>query len=127
MEIINIDKLQGHKRIVLTGRYKSVIQVAEELVDDYFVNFWTIPHSLDYFEDYPLRVNNTFDRFPAGADKIGIIYTNSLEFLDVMLKSKHDFILGTVRQDPKGQLRIRVLTKEEALYNRETFNMELRV
>lgn len=125
MEIVNLDKLQDHKRIVLTGRYNPVMTVANELIDDFFANFWTAPHSIDYFEDYPSKINSMFDRFPA--DKTGIIYTNSLEFLDVMLESKHDFILGTVRMDPNGQLRIRVKTKEEALYNRETFNMELRI
>lgn len=125
MEIVNLDKLQGHKRIVLTGRYNPVMTVANELIDDFFANFWTTPHSIDYFEDYPSKINNMFDRFPA--DKTGIIYTNSLEFLDVMLKSKHDFILGTVREDPNGQLRIRVKTKEEALYMRQAYDAELRI
>ena len=121
IEIVNIDKLQGHKRIVLTGRYENVAEVVEELFEDGHRIFEVQPYERYYFADYPHLVDGFLDE-----DRI-IIYTNSIEFLDVMLKSKHNFILGTVRQDYSGQLRIRVLTKEEALYNRETFNMELRV
>ena len=124
MEVINLDKLQGHKRIVLTGRYQPVLEVAKVILDDDFVHFWTLPHSLDYFEDYATKANNIFDKFHS--DKTGVIYTNRIEFLDVLLKSKHDFILGTVKEDEQCNHRIRVLTKEEALYNREAFCMELR-
>lgn len=127
MEIVNLDKLQGHKRIVLTGRYKHVYSAFTELFkrNNSHGTCDTAPGIDDYFEDYPEMVNDIFNNI--WHDHTHIIYTNSLEFLDVMLKSKHDFILGTVRQDPKDQLRIRILTKEEALYNRQAFNMELRI
>ena len=124
MEIINIDKLQCHKRIVLTGRYDHANQVVIKLLKDCGGTFDPQPNRLTHFTDYPTIIDEMFDEI--FHDHTHIIYTNSLEFLDVMLKSKHDFILGTVRQDPKGQLRIRVLTKEEALYSRQTYNTELR-
>lgn len=127
MEIVNIDKLQSHKRIILTGRYRHVHSVIVELFkrDNSHGTCDVAPGVDDYFADYPEMVNDIFNNICH--DHTHIIYTNSIEFLDVMLKSKHEFILGTVRQDYSGQLRIRVLTKEEALHNRETFNMELRV
>lgn len=125
MEIVNIDKLQDHKRIVLTGRYLDVCKVKYELYKDLHGTFEMAPHAHSYFQYYPEIVDSLFNDIQH--DHTHIIYTNSLEFLDVMLKSKHNFILGTVRQDYSGQLRIRVLTKEEALHNREIFNMELRV
>ena len=125
MEIVNIDKLQDHKRIVLTGRYLDICQVKYKLCKDLHDTFEMAPHAHTYFQYYPEIVDSLFNSIHHNYRHI--IYTNSIEFLDVMLKSKHNFILGTVRQDPNGQLRIRVLTKEEALHNRETFNMELRV
>lgn len=125
MEIINIDKLQDHKRIVLTGRYDHANQVVIKLLKDCGGTFDPQPNRLTHFTDYPTIIDEMFDEI--FHDHCHIIYTNSLEFLDVMLKSKHDFILGTVRMDPNGQLRIRVKTKEEALYMRQAYDAELRI
>jgi hypothetical protein len=124
MEIINIDKLQGHKRIVLTGRYEHVRPVTIQLYNGHGT-FDAAPIVYDYFQDYPEIIDKMFNNI--FHDHCHIIYTNNLEFLDVMLKSKHDFILGTVREDPNGQLRIRVKTKEEALYMRQAYDAELRI
>ena len=53
MKIINIEKLDGHKRIVLTGRPKNVRLVAKHLK----ARLYFCPRDEDYFQDYPMVVN----------------------------------------------------------------------
>ena len=48
MKIINIEKLDGHEVIVLTGRPNNVRKIAKHLE----AILYTLPSSEDYFEMY---------------------------------------------------------------------------
>ena len=124
MNIINIEKLNGYKTIVLTGRDNHVRQVAKHLK----AVLYYAPRNTDYYADYPV-VAEDLKNSVANENGIVIITTQNKEFLDCLLESSMDFAMVTVRQfenDPNDTYRLRVLTKEEALANRRAFNMELR-
>lgn len=124
MEIINIKKLDGHKIIVLTGRYEHVRKIAKHLQ----ASLYHCPRDTDYFMDYYAVINGLQEHLTHVKD-IVIITTQSAEFLDCLLTSNMDFILATVRQldrDDNDTYRLRVLTKKEAWENRRSYNMELR-
>ena len=124
MKIVNIEKLDGHKTIVLTGRDKNVRAIAKYLK----ARLYYVPRETDYFEDYP-TVANELQNSLTYENGIVIITTQSKEFLDCLLESNIDFVQVTVRKydhDDADTYRIRVLTKEEAWANRCAFSMELR-
>jgi hypothetical protein len=126
MKIINIEKLDGHKVIVLTGRPNNVRKIAKHLK----AVLYLLPSNEDYFEDYPTIVNGLQEDLTYYENRIVIITTQSEEFLDCLLQSNLDFVQATVRKydhDDDDTYRIRVLTKEEAWADRCAFNMELRV
>lgn len=126
MNIVNIEKLDEHKTIVLTGRDENVRAIAKHLQ----ARLYYTPRETDYFEDYPLVVNelkklleNTY------IDGTVIITTQSAEFLDCLLESDLDFTMVTVRKydhDDEDTYRLRVTTKEYALENRRAWHYELR-
>lgn len=125
MKIINIEKLDGHKVIVLTGRPNNVRKIAKHLE----AVLYSLPSNEDYFEDYPAIVNGLQGDLTYYKNRIVIITTQSEEFLDCLLQSNLDFVQATVRKydhDDDDTYRIRVLTKEEAWADRCAFNMELR-
>lgn len=124
MKIINIEKLDVNKIIVLTVRPKNVRAVAKYLQ----AVLYTVPREEDYFEDYP-AVANELQESLSYEKGIRIVTTQNEEFLDCLLQSNIDFVQVTVRKyenDDDDTYRIRVLTKEEAWANRCAFNMELR-
>lgn len=124
MNIINLDKLDVNKIIVLTGHPKNVRAIAKYLK----AKVYFAPREEAYFEDYPAIANELQDSL-SYEKGIRIIATQSEEFLDCLLQSNIDFVQVTVRKydnDDDDTYRIRVLTKEEALANRNTWNMELR-
>lgn len=123
MNIINIEKLDGHKRIVLTGRDEYVRLVAKHLQ----ARLYYTPRVTDYFEDYPMVVNELQNSL-AYENGIVIVTTQSKEFLDRLLDSDFDFMLATVRKDQREDdtYRLRVVTKTYALECREAWNMEFR-
>lgn len=126
MKIINIEKLDGHKVIVLTGRPNNVRKIAKHLK----AVLYLLPSNEDYFEDYPTIVNGLQEDLTYYKNRIAIITTQSEEFLDCLLQSNLDFVQVTVRKydhDDDDTYRIRVLTKEEAWADRCAFNMELRI
>ena len=124
MKIVNIEKLDGHKRIVLTGRDKNIRVIAKHLK----ARLYYTPRDTDYFEDYPMVVNELKENLECESG-IVIVTTQSKEFLDCLLESDFDFILATVRKNDweDDVYRLRVVTKEYALGCREAFNMEFRV
>lgn len=125
MNIINIEKLEGHKIIVLTGRDKNVRAIAKHLK----ARLYYTPRDTDYFEDYPMVANELKELLENTYIKdIVCITTQSKEFLDCLLESNLDFILATVRKNDHEDdvYRLRVVTKEYALGCREAFNMEFR-
>lgn len=124
MKIVNIEKLDGHKRIVLTGRDKNIRVIAKHLE----ARLYYTPRDTDYFEDYPMVVNELKENLEYESG-IVIVTTQSKEFLDCLLESDFDFILATVRKNDweDDVYRLRVVTKEYALGCREAFNMEFRV
>ena len=127
MNIINIEKLDRHKKIVLTGRPENVRKVAKHLK----AMLYYVPRDTDYFEDYPDVVNELKECLETLENKrdIAIVTTQSKEFLDCLLESNLDFVLATVRKydtDDADTYRLRVVTKEYALANRKAFNMEYR-
>lgn len=126
MKIVNIEKLDGHKTIVLTGRDKHVRAVAKHLQ----ARLYYVPRETDYFEDYPLVVNELKELLEnTHTDGIVIITSQSAEFLDCLLRSDLDFAMVTVRHfdiDDEDTCRLRVTTKEYAWENRCAFNYELR-
>ena len=124
MNIINIEKLNGHKTIVLTGHPKNVRAVAKYLK----ARLYHVPREDDYFEDYPTVVNELQESL-SHENGIAIITTQSAEFLDCLLQSDLDFMQVTVRKcdtDDNDTCRIRVRTKEEAWADRCAFEIELR-
>lgn len=123
MKIVNIEKLDGHNRIVLTGRDKNVRQIAKYLK----ARLYYTPRDTDYYQDYPMVVNELQESLECESG-IVIVTTQSKEFLDCLLESNFDFILATVRKNDHEDdiYRLRVVTKEYALECRETFNMEFR-
>lgn len=125
MNIINLEKLDLNKIIVLTGHPKNVRAVAKCLK----AVLYYAPREEDYFEDYPAVINELKESllYEKG---IRIVTTQSKEFLDCLLQSDLDFVQVTVRKydhDDDDTYRIRVLTKEEAWANRCAFNFELRI
>lgn len=123
MNIVNIEKLDGHKRIVLTGRDKNVRAIAKHLK----ARLYYAPRDTDYFEDYPMVVDELQESLEYESD-IVIVTTQNAEFLDCLLESNFDFVLATVRKNDYEDdiYRLRVMTKTDALADREAFNMELR-
>ena len=124
MKIVNIEKLDGHKRIVITGRDKNIRVIAKHLE----ARLYYTPRDTDYFEDYPMVVNELKENLEYESG-IVVVTTQSKEFLDCLLESDFDFILATVRKNDweDDVYRLRVVTKEYALECREAFNMEFRV
>ena len=124
MNIINIEKLDGHKIIVLTGRDKNVRKVAKSLQ----ARLYYCPREFDYFIDYPDVINELQESLMY-ENGIVVITTQSAEFLDCLLESNIDFVLATVRKydkDDNDTYRLHVIAKEMALQLRSDFNMELR-
>ena len=123
MDIINIEKLDLSKPIVLTGRNEHVRVIAEELK----AKLYYLPRCEDHFTDYPAIIKD-FQKHLENEEGIIILTTQSAEFLDCLLESEFDFSQVTVRHhNGDAPYRIRVTTKEEALKNREIFNFELRI
>ena len=127
MKIINIEKLDTSKIIVLAGRDKYVRAVAKHLK----ARLYYTPRETDYFEDYPLVVNELKELLEnTYTDGVVIITSQSAEFLDCLLQSDLDFNMVTVRHfdtDDEDTCRLRVTTKEYAWENRCAFNYELRI
>jgi len=124
MNIINIEKLDVNKTIVLTGRPNNVRKIAKHLKAKLYI----LPSEEDYFEDYP-NIINKFQEHLTNETGIIIVTTQSEEFLDCLLQSNLDFVQVTVRKydnDDDDTYRIRVLTKEDAWADRCAFKMELR-
>ncbi len=123
MEIVNIEKLDLSKPIVLTGRNENVKAIAEELN----AKLYYLPGCKDHFSDYPAIIKDFQDGIEH-EDGIIILTTQSKEFLDCLLRSEFEFTQATVRHYSEGSpYRIRVLSKDEALADREAFCIELRV
>ena len=124
MNIVNIEKLDGHKTIVLTGRPNNVRKIAKHLQ----AVLYHLPSDEDYFEDYPMIANNLQENLAYYENRIVIITTQSKEFLDCLLKSNIDFVLATVRKNDNEDdiYRLRVVTKEYALDCIKAFNMDFR-
>lgn len=126
MEIINIEKLDKHKIIVLTGRDEHVRKVAKNLK----AILYYCPRDSDYFMDYPKIVDELKNTLAYYYERTVIITTQSAEFLDCLLESDINFILVTIRKfdrDDSETYRLRVHDKDEALKLRYDYNMELRV
>ena len=125
MNIINIEKLDLRKPIVLTGRNEHVRKIAKELK----AKLYYLPRCEDHFTDYPIIIKD-FQKHLEYEQGTIIITTQSDEFLDCLLESELDFVQVTVRHyvhDNEDTYRIRVLAKEDALADRRAFKMELRV
>lgn len=123
MNIVNIEKLDGHKIIVLTGRDENVRVIAKHLK----ARLYYAPRDTDYYQDYPMVVNELQESLKCESG-IVIVTTQNKEFLDCMLESGLDFILATVRKndDEDDVYRLRVVTKTYALECRDAFNMDFR-
>ena len=126
MKIINIEKLDINKPIVLAGHPKNVRAVAKYLK----ARLYYVPRDTDYFEEYPMVANELQETLEYERGRgIVIVTTQSKEFLDCLLQSNIDFAMVTVRKydhDDDDTYRIRVLSKEDAWADRCAFNMELR-
>lgn len=124
MEIANIEKLDLHKPIVLTGRNEHVRAIAKELK----AKLYYLPRCEDHYTDYPAIIKDFQEHLEHESGTI-ILTTQSAEFLDCLLESDFEFTQVTVRHydnDDVTAYRIRVLDKADALANRNAFNMELR-
>ena len=124
MNIINIEKLDTNKTIVMTGRPNNVRKIAKHLQ----AILYYCPNVEDYFEDYPSIVQDLKETVKH-ENRVVIVTTQSAEFLDCLLESNMDFIMVTVRKydhDDEDTYRLRVTTKEYAVENRRAWNYELR-
>lgn len=127
MRVVNIEKLDGHKTIVLTGRDENI----RKIVDHLNAKLHYAPQMTDNYQDYPMiasGLKEIVDR--ESRDSITIIATQSEEFLDCLLQSDIDFVVATVRKydtDDDDMYRLRVMPKQEALDCRNAFNMEFRI
>lgn len=122
MNIINIEKLNGHKRLVLVGRDENVRIIAKHLQ----ARLYYAPRDTDYYQDYPMIINELQETLECESG-IVCITTQSKEFLDCLLESDFSFMLVTVRKnDHEDVLRLRVVTKKYALECRDAFRMEFR-
>lgn len=123
MNIINIEKLNGHKRLVLVGRDENVRIIAKHLQ----ARLYYAPRDTDYYQDYPMIINELQESLECESG-IVVVTTQSKEFLDCLLESDFDFILATVRKNDwqDDVYRLRVVTKEYALECREAWNMDFR-
>jgi len=124
MKIVNLEKLDLNKTIVLTGRPSHVRKIAKHLK----AKLYTLPSEEDYFEEYP-DIISRFKEYISNEDGTIIVTTQSAEFLDCLLESELDFTQVTVRHydhDDDDTYRIRVLTKEDAWADRCAFKFELR-
>ena len=123
MNIVNIEKLDLHKPIVLTGRNEHVRAIAKHLE----AKLYYLPRCEDHYTDYPAIIKD-FQKHLEYEDGIIIVTTQSAEFLDCLLESDFEFTQVTVRHyNEDAPYRLRVLDKASALADREAFNMELRV
>lgn len=123
MDIFNIEKLDLSKPVVLTGRNEHVRAIAKELK----AKLYYLPRCEDHYTDYPAIIKD-FQKHLEYEDGVIIVTTQSTEFLDCLLESDFDFTQATVRHYHDGApYRLRVLSKADALANREAFNMELRI
>lgn len=125
MKVINVDKLDGYKTIVLVGRDPCVRKIARYLE----AVLYYCPRQGDYFKDYASIINEMKKSSSLYKDRIVIYTTQSAEFLDCLLVSDVDFILATVRKFDNNNdevYRLRVLSKKEAWKGRCDYNMELR-
>lgn len=124
MQIVNIEKLNGHKIVVLTGRIEHV----RTIVKHFQSRLYLVPSINDYFMDYPIVVEELKEELFYEKDVV-FVTTQSKEFLDCLLESDIDFVLATVRKNDYEDdiYRLRVITKEYALECRAAFDMELRV
>lgn len=127
MNVVNIEKLDGHKTIVLTGRDENVRAIAKHLQAKIL---YYAPRATDYFEDYPMIAKNLKTLIEnTHIDGVVIITSQSAEFLDCLLQSDLDFTMATVRKydtDDNDTYRLRVTTKEYAWENRCAWHYELR-
>ena len=123
--ILGLEKLTGHKTIVMTGRNEDIEFVANRIVEYPHSNILFLPDHLLYFQDYPKDIDELREELDV-LDEVVVIATQSKEYLDCLLESKLDFILATVRRED-DEYHLRVMSKSDALYMREMFDMELRV
>ena len=123
MNIMNIEKLDLSKPVVLTGRNEHVRAIAKELK----AKLYYLPRCEDHYTDYPAIIKD-LQRHLEYEDGIIIVTTQSAEFLDCLLESDFEFTQATVRHyNDDSPYRLRVLDKTTALADRNTFKMELRV
>ena len=123
MDIFNIEKLDLSKPVVLTGRNENVRAIAKELK----AKLYYLPRCEDHYTDYPTIIKD-FKKHLEYEDGTIIVTTQSAEFLDCLLESDFEFTQATVRHyNDSAPYRLRVLSKADALANRNAFNMELRV
>ena len=134
MNIIDLEKLKNDRIVLLLGRPEHTFKVYQELRRDFNspylqYNSVNLPMSELYYQDYPddvqfwnEEINQQIDRY----NQRYIIFTQSAEYIDCMLRNKDfNFSVVTVREI-NGELRLRYLTKEEALKYTERYNLELR-
>lgn len=134
MNIIGLEKLKNDRIVLLLGRPEHTFKVYQELRRDFNspylqYNSVNLPMSELYYQDYPDDVQFWNEKINQQIDKYNqryIIFTQSTEYIDCMLKNKDfNFSVVTVREI-NGELRLRYLTKEEALKYTERYNLELR-
>lgn len=122
MEVINIEKIDPKKVCVWLGRTDDIICAQPRYIH---LTSW-YPAPCDHFIDYPSIAKEAYETALLHCGSAAIA-TQSIEFLDVLLNSDFDFQVVTVRKGENDKYHVRVLSKAEALDNRRSFNMELRI
>ena len=123
MEIVNADKLDKSKIAVFLGKEDNI----EAVLPRYIHLLQWYPSPTMHFTEYKQAAVAACAEaaLHGGAAAIS---TQSKEFLDELLATDFDLQIVTVRCDPDmSKYRLRVLSKEEAASNRESFDMELRI
>ena len=106
--------------ILLLGKNKTVEKYAEETLKiDMRNDIVYYPESTVHYSDYPKYISI------AREEKPPVITSQSLEVIDILLKSDLEFNIITVLE-VDGVITVRNVTKEKAIQIKEDYGLELR-
>lgn len=134
MNIIGLEKLKNNRIVLLLGRPEHTFKVYQEIRQKYNTkdlqyNSISLPMKDIYYQDYPDDIqfwDETINEHIKEWNQYYVIFSQNAEYIDCMLANKNfDFSVVTVRE-VEGELRLRRLTKEEAVKGRNIYNLELR-
>lgn len=108
------------KVVLLLGRNDELEQYAKDVLKiDIENDLRYVPHPTVHHTDFPEYIDGIKE------ENVGFVTTQSLEMIDVLVKSDLDLEVVTVR-NCDGELRARKMSKERVKTNRDTFDFDPR-